>query len=243
MSCYEWEGGTIALPTSEAVRVRNAMKVEVDRYKTQLYERAAAFWKELPAAYKRDSEKYHRAVQAFVYGNVKTERGWLPDGLPDPKLPPWREFSDEGDYNTRSADIESLLSAVCWRDAKDDRGVWHRERTTPRRVTKPDVDKLVGKATGTKFSIACGEPSIRFEGRKVVWTVPENNHACEHARVHPLAEAFFKLLDGVRWTRGSGGVIVGNNEYNRDDQNVGGGGNYVVSEYGPPTKRPRRGRR
>jgi hypothetical protein len=67
--------------------------------------------------------------------------------------------------------------------------------------------------------------------------VPSNNHACETARRHPVAAAFFAALGRVRWTRGSGGEIVGNDEYNRDVDYEGGGANYVVDRYGPTPSR------
>jgi hypothetical protein len=68
------------------------------------------------------------------------------------------------------------------------------------------------------------------------WDVPENNHACEHARAHPIAKAFFRALGQIEWSRGSGGVIVGNDEYNRDGRGLDDGGNYEVAYYGPPRK-------
>lgn len=76
------------------------------------------------------------------------------------------------------------------------------------------------------------ETTITLKGNTVIWDVPENNHACDHAREHPLAVALFEFLDRrVEWTSRSGGTIVGNDEYNREDDSVGGGGNYVVREY------------
>lgn len=52
-------------------------------------------------------------------------------------------------------------------------------------------------------------------------------------RGHPLATVLFRLLNKVQWTRGSGGEIVGNDEYNRDSTHVGGGSNYVKDSWGP----------
>jgi hypothetical protein len=44
-----------------------------------------------------------------------------------------------------------------------------------------------------------------------------------------LAQALAKVV----WSRGSGGSFIGNDEYNRDDRNAGGGGNYVTRQFGP----------
>lgn len=98
--------------------------------------------------------------------------------------------------------------------------------------------------TSKDASIYLGDASIHLKNKTkcVVWVVPENNHAREHARKHPVAKTLFRLLDRITWTRGSGGQIVGNDEYNRDAGHgeVGGGGNYVTAEYGPNVRRPRR---
>jgi len=98
------------------------------------------------------------------------------------------------------------------------------------RPKKKDVPKAkVSK--GTK--LALGEARIAFNDKTctVTWAVPENNHACEYAREHPVAVKLFNALARVKWTRGSGGQIVGNDEYNREDCHAGGGGNYVKETY------------
>lgn len=73
------------------------------------------------------------------------------------------------------------------------------------------------------------------ETRKVTWEVFENNHACDAARDSALGKAFFEALRAVRWTRGSGGRIWGNDEYNADSGRgyAGGGGSYNKMTYGP----------
>lgn len=78
--------------------------------------------------------------------------------------------------------------------------------------------------------------------RTVTWDVPENNRARQHARDHWFARKLFAKLDRVTWTRGSGGQIVGNDEYNQDRDDVGGGGNYLVAEYKALTAKEKRAR-
>lgn len=99
-----------------------------------------------------------------------------------------------------------------------------------RKPKKKDLDK---KPITQSCTLDVGEASITFDNknRTVTWDVPENNHAREHARKEPLAEFLFSRLDRIDWTRGSGGTIVGNDEYNRDADYEGGGANYVTSEY------------
>lgn len=196
MSCYEWEAGTIKLPTAEVVKVRDAVKNAHAARAAQLYQQTQTFWKGLTAAQKRDREKYDGAVRTFV-----------------------ERFSDAADHK----DMSGLLSR------------WNQPIS---RVTQTDVKRVLGTATGANFRLDLDGAWIEFKGREVHWRVGENNRACERARDHPMAKALFAALSRVKWTRGSGGQIVGNNEYNRDDRSAGGGGNYVVSEYGPKVRQP-----
>ncbi len=82
--------------------------------------------------------------------------------------------------------------------------------------------------------------SLHDQNRSVVWNVPENNHACDYARSSHMARTLFRLLDGMAWSRGTGGYIVGNDEYNRENSpaEVGGGGNLLkMPYYGPVGKK------
>lgn len=67
----------------------------------------------------------------------------------------------------------------------------------------------------------------------VEWDVTENNHSIDHAREHPIAKEFFRMLHKINWVRGTGGKIVGNDEYNRDSGYEGGGANYITQQFGP----------
>ena len=86
------------------------------------------------------------------------------------------------------------------------------------------------------------EACIIFDDKSssVTWSVQENNRSVGRARSHPIAKKLFSKLETVNWVRGTGGEIVGNDEYNRDDYGAGGGGNYVTSSYGPAYARPKR---
>jgi len=115
-----------------------------------------------------------------------------------------------------------------------------KERGETDRLRKPTKRALGLLAITKSANIYLGEASIQLQNssREVTWHVPENNHAREHARRHPVAQRLFSALRRIRWTRGSGGVITGNDEFNRDCDYDGGGANYVVAEYGPKAKRP-----
>lgn len=92
---------------------------------------------------------------------------------------------------------------------------------------------LAAPSTNRTREWRCGEATVSLEGRNLTWNVPDNNHAVEHAHETWLGKALFAQLAKVKWTRGSGGYFVGNNEYNQDDSAPGGGGNYISESFGP----------
>lgn len=102
--------------------------------------------------------------------------------------------------------------------------------------THADVDFTAPRATSRTCRFTVGdEAEIFFTGRVVNWSVEENNHAVERAHEHPIGVLFFRALDRIAWTRGTGGQLIGNDEYNQDSREQGGGGNYVTATFGPRT--------
>jgi hypothetical protein len=110
---------------------------------------------------------------------------------------------------------------------------------TPHQPTVADVSKVIAKATNRTVSFPLfgddgySEGSISFEGRAVTWDVPENNHAVERARSTEIAGLFFAALNKVAWTRGTGGAMWGNSEYNEGPHGHGRGADYLGDTYGP----------
>ena len=120
---------------------------------------------------------------------------------------------------------------------RPDSGAW--ERTELILPKKKDLG-LLPLTSDCAINLQDASIYIRNDSHTVKWVVPENNRACEHARRHPTAQRLFTLLHQVKWIRGSGGTIVGNNEYNRDSDDEYGGGNYVVERYGPESAAEKR---
>lgn len=83
--------------------------------------------------------------------------------------------------------------------------------------------------------IGDSEFQIEFDqkARTLTWVVHENNRAVDRARRSHMGAAFFRVLAGVTWTRGTGGQICGNDEYNREARGEGEGSNYVTGRFGP----------
>jgi len=105
-----------------------------------------------------------------------------------------------------------------------------------KKITQKHLDEVLGKKPNTTTKVFnLGEATISFGDKVVYWNVPENNHAVERAHEHPVSCALFEALNRVDYgkNRNMGGVIVGNDEYNRDNEDVGGGANYITHAYGP----------
>ena len=186
MSCYEWEQGTIKLPTKIFAKFR----------------------------------------REFIdgYNNIQQQR------LNDIK--DYRETVLRRGKNTRGFDFQHSMVNMTSGFAEYEivSQLFPDSRSKPLMPTKKMVNFVNGK--DNSFNVDEAYISFNKKDHTVTWGVPENNHACEAARDTNEAALFFRMLRRVTWTRGTGGVIVGNNEYNQDDCYEGGGGNYVVTRYG-----------
>lgn len=101
--------------------------------------------------------------------------------------------------------------------------------------TAPTAKKMRKIPLGSKRCTICLEDAdieLNGEAKTVTWYVHEGNHAREYARQEPIGKLLFQLLNKITWTRGSGGVIVGNDEYNRDSWEEGSGRNYQIQSFG-----------
>ena len=126
-------------------------------------------------------------------------------------------------------DVHQILENICSR--YDRTG-----KAKPRQVQEADLDVVLGtkpNARTTRFTVA-GEGHIAFDGRKVHYWSGDNNHQVDNARKDPVGRAFFAALGRVQWTRGTGGTLTGNDEYNTEGHDEGSGANYQTASYPPP---------
>jgi hypothetical protein len=110
----------------------------------------------------------------------------------------------------------------------------HVTRRGETRVFKPKKKDFPKLPTSKSAVLHLDEVSIMLDNKKhaVTYSSGENNRAVEYARDNPVVGLMFVKLRGINWTRGSGGKIVGNDEYNRDSRASGDGGNYTKAAFG-----------
>lgn len=222
MSKYEWEQGEFKLPTAEFTKLRKRLEQVEKARKQATFDHAQEFWKGLSAKEKRDERAYQDAIERYCYPQrTNMAGGYRP-------LPGYPNGLDEHS----AAELAETLSWTTRRQVETDSGGLTWERCPPRRILKTDMDFPTNRTTS--FDVG-DEGSIRFnrEQSSVTWDIPDNNHAVERAHSDPFAAVFFRGLNNIRWTRDTGGVLVGNDEYNEDNRDVGGGANYTTFAIGP----------
>lgn len=214
MSCNEWEEGTIKLPTAEFARVRKALEDADRTRKERVFAQTQVFWKGLPRKAQTNPKEYESAAYDFTEklgrSTSRDRYGYQSDG-PDADL---------------ADDLRDALQLpYAW-----DPATQKRVDPKPKRVLPADMKYPTNRTT----TFHADDASIYFtKDTSTAWSVGENNHAVEHAREQPIAQVFFDELRKVRWTRGTGGIITGNNEYNQENREAGGGGNTTNQGLGP----------
>lgn len=208
MSRYEWERGEILIPSADWADFKAEIREAWNAMQKRRYELALKAWEHIKQKGKgKRNFDYHRALRDHL------------DRLAGAKI--------HAEDHTLLHDIKKSLFM---RKGDDER--W-RHRDQPLKPRKKDFPTKSNR--DTRFRL--GEATIAFDNdnRIVRWSVGENNHAREYARKHPVAKAFFKALRNVDWTRDSGGVLLGNDEYNQEEgrHHAGGGGSYITASYGP----------
>jgi hypothetical protein len=210
MGRYGWQEGSIKLPKAEFTRIRQAV-ADADANESQsVYDRSQEFWAGLTAREKRDPTAYQAALQAFRTKNSRMINSYdrestLPDGF---------DHAVGRDYHFGNPAFGAAAK-------------------TPKRVQKTDLRFPTAKTLD--FRTADGEGAITFdrENQTVKWYVQDEKLGYEKARKSSAGSALFDALPRVKWTRGTGGCITGNDDGNGDDHSDGGGANYVMDGFGP----------
>jgi hypothetical protein len=222
MSRYEWEAGTIKIPSAEWAKTKAAIRDAMNRRQTALFVTAekahAELVQKLPDLKKQLKAKtlsdwdYEKAIDRLVDRHMETYR-----------------------YSVRGNAL--VFDPSDGRDILDKIYVDHDPKT--RKAISPKLRKPLKKdfplAGNNVNSFQADDCSLVFdnEARSVRWQVYDNNHARDHAYATVLGNAFFDAMKKITWTRDSGGTIVGNDEYNQDAgrEYEGGGGSYVTHRF------------
>lgn len=222
MSKYEWEHGTITLPSKDWAKFRTGLLKSWNDKQESIFNLAKRCHKAAVAAGKG---KRGKGRQEAIKSAIARECGG--------KIGNWgfeanqrRNSWGAVSYDEEASDkYEAVCSLILKRDG------WGRDaKVTLQAPKRKDLDL---RPTSKDCTIHLGDASVTFHNatRSVEWYVGENNRACERAHEHWFAGELFDALGKITWTSRTGGKIVGNDEYNRDCDYEGGGGNYVTAEF------------
>lgn len=222
MSKYEWEAGTIKIPSAEWAKTKSAIRDAMNRRQTGLFAAAekahAELVQKLPEMKKQLKDKtlthwdYEKKLDSIVERHMESYKYSVRGHA---------QVFDPGD----GRDILNKIHI--------DRDPKTRKLISPklRKPLKKDFP-LAGNNVNTFQADDC---SVVFDNdaRTVRWQVYDNNHARDHAYETVLGDAFFAAMKKITWTRDSGGTIVGNDEYNQYEgrEYEGGGGSYVTHTF------------
>lgn len=224
MSKYEWEKGSIKIPAKHWAPFKKALRETFNQGQTKAYLTAKAI-----VVHLRETTKGKR--------KGKIDFSWLiTEALQ-------KGFYLSMDVRRANPDLDKAFS-IGKVPAINDEGLQFsikrslmgedRKLVMPKKKAFPmATNKTRQHAAGYEARIVISDDKAKTVG----WYVPENNHASETARSSLMGQAFFRELDRISskngWTRGTGGEIVGNDEYNTESEYEGGGANYTVSSYRP----------
>jgi hypothetical protein len=213
MSRNEWESGEIKLSTKEFGSVRRDLIAVYNARQARLFSRAQHLYVNLKELGKgKRGYDYHASLENMLVNGSMRQYVSDVDGAD--------EITD-AIFPNKQVETEKGFT-------------WQRSRK-PQAPKKNQFAPL--KQSATVIPVG-NEAGIGFKKdlRLVIWRVSENNHSVDRARSTAMGKEFFNRLSRVVWTRGTGGEIVGNDEYNQDSRENGGGSNYVTARYGVAEK-------
>jgi hypothetical protein len=226
MSNYGWEKGTIKIPRADYFPLKKALWQDKCARATNNFETAMKVYEDVMAEAKGKRTfgelELNQAIQKAVDKHTS-------------------EYASHANYygnyyKARRTDVDrDLIHDSIKKECVKEHNARNMRPVRPQKQQFPAPALKEFKARGQNFSITFDD-----ENRIVCWYVPENNHAVEDAHAEGLAQKFFSLLSTINWTRGTGGAIWGNNEYNEGDHGYGRGADSISFHFGPAGKEERR---
>jgi len=204
MSCSQWEEGMLVLPVKAFKPVLDRIRKEQNALMDEAYNCLVAAYETILAENKAKVKPAEPELHFRINHAVEKHRQKIRS-----------HFSRADLFNA----IENATIAMS------------HGRKVP---IKPQKQYLV-RATTSTLSFQQEEACLTFDRKlhALTWVVEENNHAVDRARESWLGRTLFSALKKVPWTRSTGGKFIGNDEYNGDSRENGGGANYVTARFGP----------
>ena len=241
MSKNGWEAGDLKIPSKAWAGLKAAVREAYNKHQEAEFMLALALYhyvSEKTKGIRNKGEQLDRIIDDALRTGFLAPKSALDDKAFDAtKLGRFRGYGNvvntHGLGDSAWETIESLLLVA---DGK------------PPRLRKPLKKDWPLATNKTRDFHVSEEGTVSFSDDKTKvahWGVCENNHAVDRARNGAVGKAFFAALGRIEWTRGTGGEITGNDEFNEGD-GYGRGDNYVSGRFGPlgePIRLPRRRKR
>ncbi|CAM3836706.1 hypothetical protein VRRI112168_02450 [Vreelandella rituensis] len=210
MSRYDWEAGTIKIPTRAWVPLKKVLRETHNAQRERVHKLAEQVQPRLAAEFKGKRDTHESAVRFFTF--------------------------DLAEKLCREESVADLAAELVLESLKEG-SAWQTRKITQAMLDTCVGPKATNKTlhySGGEWDI-----SLDDTARTVHWDVHENNRAVEAARESLMGHTLFKELNRIDYgkQKAMGGVIVGNDEYNQDDCGLGGGGNYETASFGKAGER------
>jgi hypothetical protein len=204
MSCYNWEEGTLILPVRAFKPVFDSIRQKQNALMDEAYNCLVAAYETIMAENKAKVKPAEPELHGRICDAAEKHRQKIRS-----------RFSGDDLFGA----IENAVIAM----------------SKGRKVPIKPQKQYLAKATTSTLRFRQYEAYLTFDRKRhsLTWVVEENNHAVESAHESWLGRALSASLKDVQWTRSTGGLFVGNDEYNEDSQENGGGANYVTARFGP----------
>lgn len=207
MSRYEWESGSIKLPTATWTGFTKAMREE---------------WNCRIEAELATLTRIHAAVAAANKG--KRSVNWKQETLN--YLGKNNRISETFSVLADQHDDEAIATLLTV-------SVNGKTKLISSVTKKLAASKYATSKTTSYEAGYAGHIQLDPKTKTVHWRVDENNRARQNAHDSFIARAMFTLIGKIKWTRGTGGYFTGNDEYNAETTDYGAGANYLTSTFGP----------
>lgn len=205
MSRYDWESGTVYIPAKAWAPLKKALREAWNEQRQRTLRLAETLQSHLKTEFKGRRNINRHEIESFLYRKAEGE----------------------------SREVEEAAVRLVFKTLKEG------SASQTKKITQGMLSDTIGpKATTATmlYRSSHDEWSIALdnESRSVHWCVHENNHAVEEARESLMGDSLFRHLRSIEYGRSKkmGGVIVGNDEYNQDNREYGGGANYVTMSFG-----------